>query len=144
MTGRLALGWQTTIADLALILFLVVSSAPRAAPAGAVPSPAGQSRAMPPATPSAAVYRPSAGLSVTDWLAGQILDERLTITVLVEEGGGSPLPSPALATGQALMDEIIGSGRRARMVVERGARDDVSVVVAYDRGTGTPLAADGA
>lgn len=141
MTGRLALGWQTTIADLALILFLVVSAAPHLVSSGPDPS-----RSFTPATPSVAVYRPSAALSVGDWLNSQLRDERLTVTVLVEEGdrSSSSSPSPALANGQALMDEIARGGRRVRMIVERAAADDVSVIVAYDQNSGTPLAAEGA
>lgn len=139
MTGRLAMGWQTTIADLALILFLVVSSAPRIPP-----KDAGRPPAIPSVTPATAVYRPSAALSVRDWLRGQPRDERLTATVLVEESGApSSTRSQAVAKGQEMMDEIARSGFRVRMLVERGTVDDVSVILAYDQDSGTPLATDG-
>lgn len=136
MIARFGPSWQTTTADLALILFLVVSAAAVDDDAAAVRPP--HREVSPVETPSTAVYRPGSSMSLEDWLAGQNEDERLSITVLVQRAGGSR--SNSLARGEALLTRIERTGRSAKMVVQPGPQDDISVVMAYDAPAGTALA----
>lgn len=136
MTGRHAIGWQTTIADLAIILFLVVSSAQARTGARARPlSP------PPVSTAATDIYRATAELSLSAWLAMQPRDDRATATVLVRQGRGAR--SPALATGLGWLAEIERAGHRGRLIVERGDDEDAAVILAYDGTSGTALAASG-
>ena len=146
MISRGASGWQTTTADLALILFLVVSAAAADRPPqqAAAVAPGGTPTAValaPEATPAAAVYRPTRGTTLTQWLRAQTADHRQVATVVVTRATVGP--SPVVARGLALLDEIEAAGRQGRLSVERGSADDVAVTLAYDRasGHGTALAA---
>ena len=134
MIGKTGGGWQTTTADLALILFLVVSAAK---PNNALESPA----PLPiEPTPSTAVFRATPGTSFLQWLDTLPVDERQVATVLISRTSSGP--SPAIAQGTTLLDQIERSGRTGRLIVERGEMDDVTVVLAYDGGSepGTALA----
>lgn len=139
MIGRAGSAWQTTTADLALILFLVVSAAGAAghdaegrsgAPQGAMAT-----------TPPVGVYRHEPGTSVTQWLDAQAADDRQVATVVVRQVTAGP--SPALDDGLAMLAEIESAGRRGRLLIEKSAVDEVVVVLAYDdlAMTGTALAA---
>lgn len=136
MIARFGPSWQTTTADLALILFLVVAAAQ--ASEGKAPKHMPERDVRVVETPATAVYRPGSAISLEDWLAAQGRDERLTATVLVHRSGDPQ--SAALATGNDLLTRVEGAGWRARMLVEPGRSDDVSVVVAYDKQAGTALA----
>lgn len=144
MIGKTGSGWQTTTADLALILFLVVSAASTPA-GGAVRSAPG--KVTPPASsqpiaaiPSSAVYRATEGTSLSQWLAAQASDDRQVVTVVVKRAAKGP--SPAMRQGIAFLDQIQESGRPGRLLVEPDVSDDVSVVLAYDGGhNGMALAA---
>lgn len=146
MIGKSGSGWQTTTADLALILFLVVSAAAVGRPSpgarGGVPDEAQRTAASLGAGPSAAIYRATAGTPFPQWLQSQDRDDRLVATVLVTRSGGGEA-SPVLQQAFAFLDQIEASGRTGRLVVERGPADDVAVVLAYDRASddGTGLAA---
>ena len=127
--------WQTTTADLALILFLVVSSA--------ASQNVSEHGASAPATelavaPSAAVFRPTPSASLEEWLKAQAGDDRLTATVLVYRF--SDLSSLSVERGMSLLTAIERSGRRGRLLVQRGPTDEVAVVMAYDETAGMPLA----
>lgn len=140
MIGKTGSGWQTTTADLALILFLVVSAAstgPKPKPAS-IAQPAITSPALDPIPPSA-IYRATAGTSLPEWLASQPVDDRQIVTVIVKRAPGSA--SPSMDQGLVLLDEIKASGRVGRLLVEPDTSDDVAVVLAYDRASaGTALA----
>jgi hypothetical protein len=144
MIGRSGSGWQTTTADLALILFFVVSAAAtKPGPAsGGNGKPLVQKVAAPAieATPSAAIYRPTEGTTLTQWLRSQPRDDRQVATVLVSRSPNGSAPAMTQALG--FLDEIEASGRSGRLLVERGDADDVTVVLAYERApaSGTALA----
>lgn len=135
MIGRTSFAWQTTVADLALILFLVVSAAQ---------ADQGDKAARPPASavlapvPSAAIFRVSEGTTLAQWLATQALDERQVATVIVSRSAAGA--SPVMQQGLAFLDEIEASGRSGRLLVERGSADDVTVVLAYDRAPASGMA----
>lgn len=135
MIGKAGNGWQTTTADLALILFLVVSaSAAHGGPNAASANARAPETAAAPSTeanPSTAVYHETAGTSLPQWLATQAVDERQAATVLVTRARAGP--SPVMERGIAFLDQIEAAGRAGRLVVERGSSDDVTVVLAYDR-----------
>lgn len=144
MIGKSGTGWQTTTADLALILFFVVSAA--STKPGPVDSSTGQPRvqkvAAPAieATPSAAIYRPTKGMTLAQWLRSQARDDRQVATVLVSR---SPTGSaPAMIQALGFLDEIEASGRSGRLLVERGDAADIIVMLAYERAPapGTALA----
>lgn len=128
--------WQTTMTDLALILFLVVSAAQARPSSEAEQALAGQLQVI--ETPSTAVYRPASALTLEEWLAAQERDTRLTATVLVRRSADPG--STALATGNELLSRAESAGWRVRMLVEPGDADDVSVAMAYEGEAGTPLA----
>ncbi len=140
MIGKTGSGWQTTTADLALILFLVVS-------ASAVDRDAVQGKELAGAiapslepSPSVAVYRATPSTTLPQWLQAQPADERQIATVLVTRAGAGGGATPALAQALAFLDQIEASGRTGRLLVERGSADEVSVVLAYDRGSGSGTA----
>lgn len=138
MIGKVGAGWQTTTADLALILFLVVSTAAiDRDPAPQSPIfPDAKMAAMPvAATPSTAVYRATAETSFPEWLRAQVEDNRLVATVIVTRAASNPSPK-GLDEAIALLDQIEASGRQGRLLIERGPVDDVVVVLAYDIQTG--------
>lgn len=145
MIGKSGTGWQTTTADLALILFLVVSTASAGdKPARAQSAPARELPVVSAAlesSPSTAVYRTTTGTTLRQWLAAQPVDDRQIVTVLVKRSAKAA--SPALNQGIAFLDQIAKSGRSGRLIVEPDTREDVAVVLAYDRqgGSGTALAA---
>lgn len=144
MNGKSVSGWQTTTADLALILFFVVSAAatkpgPINADAG---KPSVQKIAAPAieATPSSAVYRTTAGTTLGQWLQSQPLDHRQVATVLVTRSSRGSAPVMTQALG--FLDQIEAMGRVGRLLVERGEADDIAVVLTYERAraSGTALA----
>lgn len=144
MIGRSGTGWQTTTADLALILFFVVSAA------ATKPGPAADGHGKPTvqklaapaieATPSVAIYRQTEGTTMSQWLRSQPQDDRQVATVLLSRSPGGSAPAMTQALG--FLDEIEASGRSGRLLVERGDADEVTVVLAYERAptSGTALA----
>lgn len=114
-------GWQTTLADLALILFLVAASALDRQDAVA-PPPSG---IMPEQGTPAAIWRESPGApSLPEWLESEQHDSRLQLTLLAAPADGAR----ALAMAAELPS--------ARVVVEptdAGKATGITAVLAYDR-----------
>lgn len=141
MIARSAIGWQTMLADLSLILFMVTASAMADPPAK--PKPAPLPRPTPPPSPLVdparalplAVWREaSGGVGIGPWLAGQQIDSRqqLTITLHYPPGG----QARALADATRLTQEAGPHGADARIVMEpepQGAPPEVTASLAYDR-----------
>lgn len=140
MIGHGGHRWQTTTADLALILFLVVAAAGTSKRAGGHPAP---HAAPSPVTqgPPLGVFRPTAGTTLQQWLDAQALDERQIATVMVQRRNAGD--TKVVEQGLAYLAAIETAGHAGRLVVQAGAAPDVSVVLSYDRppGTGTALAA---
>lgn len=133
MIGKGGSGWQTTTADLALILFLVVSaaSAPNATTPGGVPMEAGRNAVSTTETaPSTAVYRATADTTLTQWLASQPMDDRQSVTVIVKRAPSGP--SHSMSQGVAYLDEVEASGRVGRLLVQNASSEDVMAVLTYD------------
>lgn len=113
-------GWQTMLADLALILFLVSASALDRQSDAAPPA-----IAMPHQGAPTAIWRDGPGAPpLAEWLAGEERDERLQLTLLADPANGAR----ALELAAALPD--------ARVVVQPAGQDrtaGITAVLAYDR-----------
>ena len=93
-------GWQTTIADLALILFMISAAAlaqgddTPAMAAAPAPAPVLENP-LPAMAEPVAIYRAGRGMpAIDDWLAGQAPDSRLQLTIIAHY-------TPANAAGAA-------------------------------------------
>lgn len=160
-----ATGWQTILADLSLILFMVTASALAYAPdAPLQPDSPPPARTTPPppraiaASPQAepvALWRDDPGAPpLAAWLAEQAGDPRLRITIVVRHLASRR--SEAFARAQRLQAAAGPRGAGARLVIEPGEADGASVAVGYDTEgappagptagptAGTPLAGPGA
>ena len=145
-------GWQTILADLSLILFMMTAAALANAPDGPmapmaqtpdVKAPAAQPQPKPrppvAAPPVAASQRaepvgvwsdgPGAP-PLAQWLAQQGRDPRLQPTILVHHVRGAS--RAALAQAEALVEAAGPRGAAARIVIEEGPSDSASVLLAYD------------
>lgn len=121
MIARAGSGWQTVLADLSLILFMITAAAVSKAPAqSAAPSPP-----MLPAlgSPVAVWSAGSGGPALTVWLAHNATDPRLRLTIV----------APA-ASAQAALALGAGSGRPARVLIEPGMQGPPIATLTYDQG----------
>lgn len=129
MIGRSVSSWQTVLADLSLILFMVTASALGDAPAPKpLPPPAPPAKpAVPALGEPVALWRDAAGApALKDWLAQSANDPRLRLTILATpENAARALALAANAS------------RPARIVLEPG-RSGVEAALVYDQGE--PLA----
>jgi hypothetical protein len=148
-------GWQTILADLSLILFMVTASAladtadgplgpdaPRPQPHAPSAPVAGAIAPIPQAEP-VAVWRSAPGVpDLAQWLNEVARDPRLRLTITVHYAPGGRAAALAEA---AQLDRAAGTrGDTARIVVEPGRPDGASAAVGYDADAGTPLARTGA
>lgn len=116
MNARAGSGWQTVLADLSLILFMVMAAAvSQASPEAAAKVPAlGE---------PVAVWRAGAGAPpLADWLAAAGADPQLRLTIVA--------PAREAAAAQALAAR---AGRPARIVLEAEAGGPVLATLTYDR-----------
>jgi hypothetical protein len=155
-------GWQTILADLSLILFMVTASALANTPDGPFGSDADAPAAPrppippppipqpPPIMPVAraepvGVWRATAGApSLPQWLGEVARDPRLRLTITVHYAPGGRDAAMAEA---ARLDRTAGvHGETGRIVIEPGQPAGASAVIGYDAdaGSGTQLAGHGA
>jgi len=139
-------GWQTILADLALILFMICASAlsvaegpgPAADKARAMPL-----RAPPPPVPSAVaasqqaepmgVWRDGPGAPpLAQWLAEQATDPRLRLSIVVRYAARPGQRQAALDQAAALARSAGARAGNARLVVEPGPQPGASVALGYD------------
>jgi hypothetical protein len=151
-------GWQTILADLSLILFMVTASAlanssdgplgnDGDAPVARVPAPPPRPAPIEqtPRAQPAAVWRPAPGApSLPQWLGEVARDPRLRLTITVHYAPGGR--DAALAQAIALGRSAGAPGKAARIVVEPGQPAGAGAVVGYDADpvSGTQLAGRGA
>jgi hypothetical protein len=124
MNLRAGTGWQTTLTDLALILFMITASALSAMHEGTAAPPSPQAEPM-------AVWRSGPQAPPLDaWLAEQPRDPRqmLTIRAAYAPGGQGAALDEAIRIARAAGS----AGMAARIVVEPGA-GGTSATLAYDR-----------
>ena len=140
MIVRPSAGWQTSLADLSMILFMIAASAlantpdkvPPVARAHAAP------RAPAPAPVQASVRAEPVGVwsdgpgapPLAQWLADQGSDPRLRATIVVRHGPGDQ--AAAFARAAALAQSAGERGRNARVVVEPGATRGATVTLGFD------------
>lgn len=138
MIATVRAGWQTTLADLALILFMVTAAAMAERPETADPVEAGSP--VPAHGEPLAIYRAAPGApSLQDWLAGQPRDARQNLTILARYAAGAGADMAAAAV--ALANEAEAAGRSARIVLEPGTASDLVAVLDFDgRTSGTGIA----
>ena len=124
MMARAGSGWQTVLADLSLILFMVTAAVVAEPPA---PNAAVTARPAAPALP--ALGEPVAvwsdvpgGPALKDWLVQTARDPRLRLTIVAA-------PDQA-ETALAL---AAGSGRPARVLVEPGASGPPLATLTFDQ-----------
>ena len=126
MIARAGSGWQTVLADLSLILFMVTASAVSQVPPSAPPA----ITALPALGDPVALWRAGAGAPpLKDWLTSAAPDPRLRLTIMAA-------PADA-AAALALAGE---AGRPARVLIEPGAGGLIAALT-YDQAA--PLLAQG-
>ena len=165
----IGVGWQTILADLSLILFMVTASALAEAPdaplgndsnaavhAHAAPKPAPIPAPSPAIAPlpraePVAVWRAGEGAPpLPQWLHDVARDPRLRLTITVHYAPGTR--AAALAEAARLDRQSGPQASSARIVIEPGLPAGASAAVGYDadpgdaavNATGTHLAAHGA
>ncbi|WP_246027200.1 hypothetical protein [Novosphingobium umbonatum] len=142
---RSGVSWQTMLADLALILFMVTAAAmadaptkpkePSAPPPAAAPEPPVQSEPL-------AVWRFAPdGPALGPWIASQQPDPRQQLTITLRYNPGQQ--AAALAQGSALAAsarEFGGpTGARARIILEPSAQEErleAVAALAFDQNAG--------
>jgi hypothetical protein len=135
MIGGARGSWQTIIADLALILFMVTAAAmggDSAKPAP-IPRPASSDNPLPAMAEPLGVYRPGEGAPPLDrWLSQQAPDDRQRLTILARYPAGGA--ETVAATAMTLAHSAEAAGMRARILLEPSDSADVAAVLTYDRG----------
>lgn len=136
----IAMPWQTILADLALILFMMTAAALANAPDGPLlPSAPPPVKATPPPRPPmpsvrgepVGVWRDGPGSpGLAAWLAQEARDPRLRVSILVRDAAGHE--QAALARAEGLLSKAGARGAGVRIVIEPGGEDGASVVLAYD------------
>ena len=124
MIARAGSGWQTVLADLSLILFIVTAAAVQDAPA--VPPSAASAPTAPPALADpVAVWRGADAGELARWLKTQPADPRQRLTIV------APTAAAALA-----LDMARDAGRPARVVIEPDGQGTPYATLTYDQSAG--------
>ena len=119
MIARTGSGWQTVLADLSLILFMITAAAASELPTA---PPAPPSPVLPALGEPVAVWRAGPGApSLRDWLARSGLDPRLRLTIMA-----------APEQAQAALSLAALAGRPARILLEPQAGVP-SAMLTYDQ-----------
>lgn len=146
MSKSSSFGWQTSLADLSLILFMLSAAAlhnrpPASAPAPARPQPSAQVSAQ---SEPLAVYDAGPGAPpLGAWLAQQAADPRQQLTVTARYADAPGARERALAEAARLASEAGAASRFVRIVIEPGtgaARVALAYDVPLDAAAGTELA----
>lgn len=126
MIPRIAGGWQTTMADLALILFIVSVAGLQGGDESkdTVEVPA---QGEPLAVYSAREDAPPLG----EWLADQAPDPRQRLTIVARYGPGNA--DAAARRALQLAAEADAAGHAARIILEQGDGPGLIASLAYDR-----------
>lgn len=124
MIARAGSGWQTVLADLSLILFMVTAAAVNDAPV--VPPSAGSAPTAPPALADpVAVWRGADAGELARWLKTQPADPRQRLTIV------APTNAAPLA-----LELARGAGRPARLVIEPDGEGTPYATLTYDHSAG--------
>lgn len=116
--------WQTTLADLALILFMITA-------ASIEDRPPVDRDTMPAQGQPLAIYRADAeGPSLGQWLDAQPRDARQHLTIIARYRPGAA--AEAATAAMALERAAANAGQTARIVIEPAQADDLMVVLDFD------------
>jgi hypothetical protein len=130
MIVRTGTGWQTLMADLSIILFMVTAAALSQAGPGKAQGSKAELAPSQRGEPIA-VYRSGTGAPpLAQWLDTQPRDERQMLTVVSTYQPGKQ--ADALARATALARDAFSRGVLTRIVVEPGL-GDATATLAYDR-----------
>ena len=125
MNARSGSGWQTVLADLSLILFMITASAASqpAAPPQVRPAPILPAPILPALGAPIAVWRAEpGGTSLTAWLAIAGRDARLRLTIVAPPGASA-----------AAAELAAQAGRPARIILEPGGEPAPFAALTYDQ-----------
>jgi hypothetical protein len=126
----MGIGWQTTMADLALILFIVAAAGVHASNERSE-----SEKSLPRSDAPLAVYRSGEGAPPLGvWLEQQAPDDRQQLTITVHYPKGEPGAGADRAVELARQAGV--AGQSARIVLEEGQGGE-QVVLAFDRARGT-------
>jgi len=133
MISRISFGWQTTMADLAMILFMVTAAG---ISAQQQQKPQSQlvpvSRSQPAQGEPLAIYRAHTNAPpISDWLAEQAPDQRQYLTIVARYQPGNV--ESAARKAVALAQEAGMAGVPARIVLEPGEGAELLATLAFDR-----------
>lgn len=136
MSARPGPGWQTSLADLSLILFMITAAAvsqqgtkaKRTARAEAAEAPA---RPAPQTEPLSVYIAAPDAPPLAQWLAQQPADPRQQLTITARYAGAPGAQERALVEAERLLAQAGAQGRSARLVVEPGG-GPVRAALAYD------------
>lgn len=119
MIARPGSGWQTVLADLSMILFMVTAAAVGEAPEQ---PPVAPLTALPALEEPVAVWSGGTGATaLAEWLAEQGDDKRLRLTIVATR-----------ATGAAALDLANHAGRPARIIIEPAGNGPLAAFLTYD------------
>ena len=123
---NMAGGWQTVLADLSLILFMVCASALSTAPAQSA-----LSRDQAPLPEPLAIYRADPGAPPLDqWLRDQPADPRQRLTIVATFAGTGR--AAAAAEAEALARTAEAAGFVPRVTIEPGSTGPAMVGLAFE------------
>lgn len=127
MIPKMSVGWQTTMADLALILFIVTAAGisseiqKKEAPA------------LPVSGEPLAIYSDAKGAPpLSQWLAEQAPDQRQQLSLVVRYEAGHT--QEAAAKALELVRQAGPAGQSARIILEQGPKAEALAVLAFDQG----------
>jgi hypothetical protein len=119
MIARAGSGWQTVLADLSLILFMVMAAAVQQMPDATADDPMAS---LPQTADPVAVWSAGpGGPDLAQWLAEQPNDPRQRLTILAD---------PVAAGAAAAL--ITGIDRPARVILERGLPLQPQATLTFD------------
>lgn len=124
MIARAGSGWQTVLADLSLILFMVTAAAAAQAVPDVMPAP--PALVDPVLGDPVAVWRGGSSASLAQWLENQPADARQRLTIIV------PYADDPASAAAAALDLASAAGRPARLVFEPGGAGDVYATLTFD------------
>ncbi len=122
MNARAGSGWQTVLADLSLILFIVMASAVNETPANSPPPPPSQAAMLPALGDPVAFWRDGAGAPpLKEWLVTAAADPRLRLTIMAPP-----------AEAEAALAMAAQAGRPVRILIDPAATTLVAALT-YDQ-----------
>lgn len=139
MSARTAASWQTSLADLSLILFMIAAAALNRQQGHLRQESPARTAERRPASPSSPEGTPLAiyiaapdAPPLASWLAEQARDPRQRVTVTAPYGLADGDLARALSQAGLLAAEAGQSGHQARIVVEPGTPAPARVVLTFD------------